>query len=151
MFQHDTLAPLGSVKARGQPFLLMVVQDFRTGSVGVSISTKSLLLLPRTHMRSYENNYIRKQMRNSCLIKLSSITRDTFKHKHVILFETGRISLDYITDKLPLRKTFFYFPQFCSFMCFLLFFISEDVLFSIYLNIAFLPFSPTNQRSNFLT
>ena len=94
---------------------------------------------------------IRKQMRNSCLIKLSSITWDTFKHKHVTLFEIGRISLDYITDKLPLRKTFFYFPQFWSFMCFLLFFISEDVLFSIYLNIAFFPFSPANQRSNFLT
>lgn len=151
MFQHSTLAPLGSVKARGQPFLLMVVQDFRTGSVGVSISTKSLLLFPRTHVRSYENNQKTNEKFTSYKTIFHYQSRDRFKHKHVILFEIGRISLDYITDKLPLRKTFFYFPQFWSFMCFLLFFISEDVLFSIYLNIAFFPFSPANQRSNFLT
>ena len=30
MFQHNTLAPLGAVKARGQPLLLMVIHDFRT-------------------------------------------------------------------------------------------------------------------------
>lgn len=71
-------------------------------------------------------------------------SRDTSKHKHVILFEIGRISLDCITDKLPLRKTFSYFPQFCSFMCFLTFFIS-DVLFSIHLNIAFFNFLLLNR------
>lgn len=35
------------------------------------------------------------------------------KHKQIILFEAGEISLEYITEQLPLRKTFFCFTQFC--------------------------------------
>lgn len=78
-------------------------------------------------------------------------SRDTSKHKHVILFEIGGISLDYITDKLPLRKTFFYFPQFCSFMCFLTFFHFRRCSFFHSPEYCFFQFPPTKQRSNFLT
>lgn len=80
-------------------------------------------------------------------MKLPSMTRDLFKYKQAILFEVGRIGLEYIKEKLPLRhvchslgsacyvlSNFFHFGRCASF------YLPEYYFF---------PF-PTIHRGNFL-
>lgn len=65
-------------------------------------------------------------------MKLPSMTRDMFKSKQAILFEVGRISSDIFLVYSVLLA-----------MWFLIFFISEDVLLCIYLNMTFFHFLQT--------
>lgn len=128
MFQRNTLAPLGAIKAEGQPSLLWNMVSGHSVCGCFSYCHESVIIPKDTNKAAIE--LIKLEHSKFFKTHFHSYSRDMFKYEQVVLFEVSRISLEYITEKSPLIKNIFFSVLLDSaFYLLSIFFISEDVLF----------------------